>query len=219
MNKIALRMMVASTLLVAGSSLAAGLSAEIKVVGELIAPTCEVKLPGEGIFDYGSISHTKISRDKPAGLGTRGGGTMEVKCDAETAMTFNVIDNRLGSASEAGKTFGLGNVNTTGKLGFYAIQAYFPQVDGKNGALFVTSNTSIPSTHTLVNLEHGKRVGWGSVLRQYAGHRQNLHRSAVGRCLPGQKWRHARRHRRRRQPGRLHHAGVRLWLVMPDAWL
>lgn len=160
MNKIALRMMVASTLLVAGSSLAAGLSAEIKVVGELIAPTCEVKLPNEGIFDYGSISHTKISRDKPAGLGAKGGGIMEVKCDAETAMTFNVIDNRLGSASEAGKTFGLGNVNTTGKLGFYAIQAYFPQVDGKNGALFVTSNTSIPSTHTLVNLEHGKRVGW-----------------------------------------------------------
>lgn len=56
---------------------------------------------------------------------------MEVKCDAETPMTFNVIDNRLGTASEAGKTFGLGNVNATGKLGFYAIMVYLPKVDGK----------------------------------------------------------------------------------------
>ncbi|MEX5768431.1 DUF1120 domain-containing protein [Serratia marcescens] len=162
MNKIALRMMVAATLLVTGGSLAAGPSAEIKVVGELIAPTCEVKLPNEGIFDYGSISHTRISKDKPVSLGVKGGSTMEVKCDAETPMTFNVIDNRLGSASETGKTFGLGNVNTTGKLGFYSIQAYFPQIDGVTGRLFVTSDTSITSPQTVVNLEHGKRVGWAS---------------------------------------------------------
>ncbi|CAI1787639.1 DUF1120 domain-containing protein [Serratia entomophila] len=93
MNKIALRMMVASTLFATGASLAAGPSAEIKVVGELIAPTCEVKLPNNGVFDYGSISHTQISRDKPVSLGVKGGLTMEVKCDAETPMTFNVIDN------------------------------------------------------------------------------------------------------------------------------
>lgn len=72
MNKIALRMMVASTLLVAGGSLAAGPSAEIKVTGELVAPTCEVKLPNDGVFDYGSINHTKISRDKAVSLGRTG---------------------------------------------------------------------------------------------------------------------------------------------------
>ncbi|WP_232471559.1 DUF1120 domain-containing protein, partial [Serratia marcescens] len=69
MNKIALRMMVAATLLVTGGSLAAGPSAEIKVVGELIAPTCEVSLPNDGVFDYGSISHTRISKDKAVSLG------------------------------------------------------------------------------------------------------------------------------------------------------
>ncbi|CAI1046875.1 DUF1120 domain-containing protein [Serratia entomophila] len=160
MNKIALRMMVASTLLAAGASLAAGPSAEIKVVGELVAPTCEVKLPNDGIFDYGSISHTGISRDKAVSLGVKGGAAMEVKCDAETPMTFNVIDNRLGTASEQGKTFGLGNVNATGKLGFYSIRAYFPQVDGALGRLFVTQDSTITSPAGVVQLEHGKRVGW-----------------------------------------------------------
>jgi len=162
MNKIALRMMVASTLLATGASLAAGPSAEIKVVGELIAPTCEVKLPNDGIFDYGSISHTKISRDKAVSLGVRGGVAMEVKCDAETPMTFNVIDNRLGTASEQGKTFGLGNVNATGKLGFYSIQVSFPQIDGALGRLFVTQDSTITSPAGAVQLEHGKRVGWAS---------------------------------------------------------
>lgn len=162
MNKIALRMMVASTLLATGASLAAGPSAEIKVVGELIAPTCEIKLPNDGIFDYGSISHTGISRDKAVSLGVKGGSTMEVKCDAETPMTFNVIDNRLGTASEQGKTFGLGNVNTTGKLGFYSIQAYYPQIDGQLGRLFVTQDSTITSPSGLVQLEHGKRVGWAA---------------------------------------------------------
>ncbi|MBH1922352.1 DUF1120 domain-containing protein [Serratia surfactantfaciens] len=160
MNKITLRMMVASTLLVAGGSLAAGPSAEIKVTGELVAPTCEVKLPNDGVFDYGSINHTKISRDKAVSLGRTGGGFMEVKCDAETPMTFNVIDNRLGTASEAGKTFGLGNVNATGKLGFYAIMVYLPKVDGKNAKLFMTPDSTISSTDVSLFLEHGKRVGW-----------------------------------------------------------
>ncbi|MTD09205.1 DUF1120 domain-containing protein [Serratia sp. YC16] len=162
MNKIALRMLVASTLLVAGGSLAAGPTAEIKVVGELVAPVCEVSLPNDGVFDYGSISHTKISRDKAVSLGVNGNGIMEVKCDAETPMTFNVIDNRLGTASEAGKTFGLGSVNTTGKLGFYAIAVYHPQVDGKLGRLFVTQDGTITSPTGRVQLEHGKRVGWVS---------------------------------------------------------
>ncbi|BEM59369.1 hypothetical protein SME22J_32300 [Serratia marcescens] len=162
MNKIALRMMVASTLFATGASLAAGPSAEIKVVGELIAPTCEVKLPNDGIFDYGSISHMGISRDKAVSLGVKGGGTMEVRCDAETPMTFNVIDNRLGTASEQGKTFGLGNVNTTGKLGFYVITAYLPQIDDKLGRLFVTQDSTITSPTGSVQLEHGKRVGWAS---------------------------------------------------------
>ncbi len=162
MNKIALRVMVASTLLVAGGSLAASPSAEIKVVGELVAPTCEVSLPNDGVFDYGSINHTKISRDKAVSLGINGNGTMEVKCDAETPMTFNVIDNRLGTASEAGKTFGLGSINNTGKLGFYAVTAYHPQIDGKLGRLFVTQDSTITSPTGSVQLEHGKRVGWAS---------------------------------------------------------
>lgn len=160
MNKFTLRMMAAAMLLVAGGSQAAGPTAEIKVVGELVAPTCEVSLPNDGIFDYGSISHMRINKDNAVSLGTKGGGTMEVKCDAETPMTFNAIDNRLGTASEAGKTFGLGSINNTGKLGFYAITAYFPQVDGRAVNMFVAQDGTISGTSASVQLEHGKRAGW-----------------------------------------------------------
>lgn len=161
MNKIALRGMIASALLMAGNSLAAGPTAEIKVVGELISPTCEVKLPFGGVFDYGSISHTQISKDQPVSLGLSNTGEMEIKCDAETSLTFNVIDNRQGTASVTGaQHFGLGNVNGTGKLGYYKVAVYLPRVDYGDSRLFITSNSAITSTSPKVDLEPGKRTGW-----------------------------------------------------------
>ncbi len=165
-----LSMAVLSSLLLSGGSLAAGMSADIKVVGELIAPTCEVSIPRNGVFDFGSISHTLIKTDSPASLGRKEGGAMSVKCDAETPLTFRVVDNRAGTASMPGaKYLGLGHVNGTGKLGYYTVQAYLPRVDGKFVSMFVTDGGVIPATSGEIALEHGKRAGWASTgLRELA---------------------------------------------------
>jgi hypothetical protein len=114
------------------------------------------------VIDYGSISHTLPETSKPVSLGMgNSGGELTVTCDAATPLTFRVTDNRLGTASASGsKYFGLGNVNGTGKLGYYTIKAAFPRVDGETKNMFVTADNTIGSGATTVDFEHGKRVGW-----------------------------------------------------------
>lgn len=160
MKKTVRNLAALSSLLLSAGSLAAGPSAEIKVVGELIAPTCDVSLQDNGVFDFGNISHTKIDLNHPVSIGEKRGG-LSVKCDADTPLTFRVVDNRVGTASVMGsKNFGLGHVNSTGKLGYYTVIATNPTVDQKRANLFVTANNTIPSAMVLAPLEHGKRVGW-----------------------------------------------------------
>ncbi|BEM64672.1 DUF1120 domain-containing protein [Serratia sp. IR-2025] len=161
MKKNALRMTVLSSLFLSAASLAAGPSAEIKVTGELTAPTCDVTLPQGGVFDFGSISHTLVSATQPTSLGHAGGSYMTVNCSMETPLTFRVVDNRLGTASISGsKYLGLGNVNGSGKLGYYTLNAKMPQIDGRLGSMFGTTNGTIGSLSSDIPLEHGKRFGW-----------------------------------------------------------
>ncbi|OQV35956.1 DUF1120 domain-containing protein [Serratia marcescens] len=150
-----------SAMLFSVGSLAVTPSAEIKVTGELIAPKCEIDSP-EMTFDYGDkINHKLINDSAPVSLGMARAVTLTVNCDSETSVTFGVTDNRLGTASVSGsKYFGLGNINGTGKLGYYEINATRPKVDGKTTSLFVTSNGTIPTPLYSLLLEHGKRSGW-----------------------------------------------------------
>ncbi|VEI15243.1 P pilus assembly protein, pilin FimA [Serratia plymuthica] len=162
MKKLVLNMTAISSLIFSAASQAAGPSAEIKVIGELIAPTCEVVMPNDGVFDFGTISHTKIQADKPVSLGTEGSAVdLTVSCSAATPLTFKVIDNRLGTASLAGSQYlGLGSINSTGKLGYYTVDMMLPKVDGELAGLFVTAGSTIPSPSGKVRLEQGKRMGW-----------------------------------------------------------
>ncbi|HGM5574380.1 TPA: DUF1120 domain-containing protein [Serratia marcescens] len=161
MKNVTLKMATLAALLVSAGGQAAAPSAEIKVVGELIAPTCEVTLPNGGVFDFGSINHSLVSDSKPVSLGVKGGSELVVICSASTPLTFKVVDNRLGTASESGsEKLGLGNVNGTGKLGYYKVNAFHPQVDGQQADLFVTAGSSIPNGSVTVAFEQGKRVGW-----------------------------------------------------------
>ncbi|MBU5412414.1 hypothetical protein [Serratia ureilytica] len=161
MKKILFNATAISALLFSASSMASGLNMEIKVAGELNSPKCSVISP-DMVFDYGDqISHTLISDASPVSLGESAPVTLTVKCDAQTSLTFGVVDNRLGTSSMSGsKYFGLGNINGTGKLGHYLINATKPVVDGRVTGTFVTSNGSIPTPVYSLFLEHGKRSGW-----------------------------------------------------------
>jgi hypothetical protein len=160
MKKSVLSMVSLCSLLFAGTTIAVGPSADIKVIGELVAPTCDVALTNNGAFDYGNISHSKIQSDRAVSLGSKT-GSLTVTCTADTPLTFKVTDNRLGTASQSGTQYlGLGAINGTGKMGYYTVKMYAPTVDGKMANIFVTANSSIPSPSGIVTLEHGKRIGW-----------------------------------------------------------
>lgn len=175
MKKCVLKITAISSLLLSTASLAAP-SAEIKVTGELVAPTCQVTLNNNGVYDYGNISHTLVDTNKPVSLGAKSGGEtdLHVNCSSPTALTFKVIDNRLGTASVAGnQNLGLGNVNNTGKLGYYQVKALLGRVDGILSPLFMTSGNTIPEGNGTVLLEHGKRLGWRDP--------SNSHEQAIGK--------------------------------------
>lgn len=160
MNKRLLSIASLCSLLFSGASIASGPSADIKVIGELITPTCDVVITNNGAFDYGTISHSIIQADREVSLGAKS-GALAVKCSAETPLTFKVTDNRLGTASrsEAGN-LGMGSINGTGKMGYYTVKMYAPNVDKKMSDMFITAGSTVTNPTGLVTLEHGKRVGW-----------------------------------------------------------
>ncbi|MGF6192506.1 DUF1120 domain-containing protein [Serratia sp. 2723] len=162
MKKSVLKITALSSLLLSAATLAAP-SAEIKVTGELITPTCDVTLNKNGVFDYGKINQTLINDKQPTSLGNDLNDTVKVQCSAPTPLTFKLTDNRLGTASMAGsKYFGLGNVNGSGKLGYYTLNTGAGFVDGQPAAIIVVSpNGTISGAPMSSTLEHsGQRLGW-----------------------------------------------------------
>jgi hypothetical protein len=56
-------------------------------------------------------------------------------CDAETYLTVDAVDNRAQTNSNPSvNTFGMGMVNTTGKIGFYLLYVKQLTVDSKPAA-------------------------------------------------------------------------------------
>ncbi|WP_411754905.1 DUF1120 domain-containing protein [Serratia sp. (in: enterobacteria)] len=161
MKKNLLTLTAVSSLLLSAATLASE-SAEIKVIGEITTATCEVTMTNNGVFDFGKISQSMVKEDSSSLLGTKDQGGVRVKCSAPTALTFTTTDNRLGTASyNTGKRgFGLGNVNGTGKLGFYYLNLSEPTVDGVASKLLQASEGSIQTMESAKFIEQGKRFGW-----------------------------------------------------------
>ena len=137
------------------------LTAELKVVGELTIPTCTVAATDEGIYDIGKQSATLI---KPAAntILPSMTKTWTVTCDADTYMNFKPVDNRAASKSNPFTTsFGLGNVNETGKIGYFTAMASNATVDGVDSRLFTSASASFTPALT-VALTSGQRTGWAT---------------------------------------------------------
>ncbi|WP_257010797.1 hypothetical protein [Burkholderia ubonensis] len=72
--------------------------------------------------------------------------TWTASCGAKTYLGFSVTDNRSDSVSwKAEHNFGLGNVNETGKLGYYQITMGNAMVDNVATNVYSTSNGTISS--------------------------------------------------------------------------
>jgi Protein of unknown function (DUF1120) len=137
-------------------------TAELKVIGTLTVPGCTVVAPDDGVYDFGKVSATKVKSGTTYTSLTPVTKTWTVNCDADTFLNFTPVDNRATSASEVAEMyFGLGNVNGTGKIGFYYAVMNNGTVDGVASNVFSSVNTTFPAV-TGTNLTTGMRTGWSS---------------------------------------------------------
>lgn len=143
-----------------GSAMAS-MSPELKVQGQMAVPSCQLSLQNGGVFDFGKISNSLISTNSATALTTKVSQVM-VDCEAETFLSFTVVDNREGTASNSSTTnFGLGAVNGDGKLGYYRLTALAANVDGSSSQLYSATkgSTSFPAAQG-ANVDKNKIIGW-----------------------------------------------------------
>ncbi|MGE4799918.1 DUF1120 domain-containing protein [Yersinia hibernica] len=137
-------------------------TAELKVIGTLTVPSCTVASPDEGVYDFGKMSSSLVKSGTATTPLTAMTKTWTVSCDAETYLNFTPIDNRAASVSVAGATnFGMGNVNGTGKIGYYTAQIKNGTVDNKSSSVFTSASSTFTLTSTAA-LTTGMRTGWSS---------------------------------------------------------
>lgn len=151
---------VSAVVMMAGNVMAAPATSELKVVGQMAVPACKVDAK-ELTVDLGSISHTLIKPSVVTALATKD-ATIGVTCEAETFLNFTVNDNREGTASVTHPYyFGLGNVNGSGKLGYYSLILKNALVDGVSSMTYMSpkgssSVSAVASSKIMKNYV----VGW-----------------------------------------------------------
>ncbi|MBP6115596.1 MAG: DUF1120 domain-containing protein [Neisseriaceae bacterium] len=151
----------AALLFAVSNAQAAAPTAELKVTGTLTVPTCSVASAEDGVYNIGKVSGTLVSATANTKLAEMN-KTWTITCDAETYLNFKPVDNRAATASATGTAnFGLGNVNTTGKIGFYNVTMKNGLVDGKTTTLFSAPATSFTASSS-VTVDAANRNGWAA---------------------------------------------------------
>lgn len=154
---------VAAMIMSMGAAMAAAMSSELSVKGQMAVPACQVSLKNDGVFDLGKISNGVIDTANPTSM-KEIVSALHVECEAETFLNFSAIDNRAGTASSAESTsFGLGNVNDTGKLGYYKMRLAAATVDNVSSSVYSAhkGSTSLSSA-PLVFVDKDKVTGWAT---------------------------------------------------------
>jgi hypothetical protein len=97
---------------------------DLLVKGAFEIPGCDVMQTGGGIYDFGSIPASMIKPGTAKTTLSPQRQTWTVNCDADTFLSFTVVDNQADSVSDTSRAFnfGLGNINDTGKIGYYVVQ-------------------------------------------------------------------------------------------------
>ena len=154
---------LAALTLAAATAHAAAPTAELKVKGTIDVPTCTVTAAKSGVYDFGGIGNTLIKSGTTHTALNPISQDWTVTCDADTFLTFSVVDNRATSVSTvATNNFGLGTVNTTGKIGYYTVNLTSPTVDSVASSTFATTGTTISSAASTNLYAGGNKMGWSS---------------------------------------------------------
>lgn len=163
MNKnIARLSTIAALCLVANNAIAAVGVAELTVKGEIAPPSCMIELGQNGVVDLGKISSSNIQASAETKLPEPAAINLNASCDGATSLTFSIVDNRMATASAPSAShFGLGTVNSNGKLGYYRIKMQGGYVDNKEVELFSAPKSSASFTPAKeVEVATDKVMGW-----------------------------------------------------------
>lgn len=155
-------------LLAAGASNAAT-TAELKVIGTIQAPACEIVLSGGGQADFGDITRDKLSPTTSVALGSKLLDA-DVTCDSLTAVAIKFTDNKPTEKPTSGMNvnfenieaaattlatdniFGLGMDNGTA-IGGYAIRV---------GKITVTTDTGSTEQPNVGSSPSGAPSSWSN---------------------------------------------------------
>lgn len=162
MNMRIFKLAAISTVLLGCTAANAANAADLTVKGTIAVPGCTVSSDMSGVYDYGPISSSLIQPGTTTTALVPMGNKWTASCSAQTSLTFTVIDNRASSASVVAPTnFGLGNVNGTGKLGYYTVTLSSPTVDGQAVSTFATTGATFTAVSS-TPLSTDKKFGWAS---------------------------------------------------------
>ena len=138
---------------------------ELKVKGRIGVPTCNINAPDSGVYDIGNISSTQIKSGTATTELPKITKNWTVSCDAVTFLTVKSTDNRTSSNPNGGSgTYGLGMINSTGKIGYFTVRMSNAKIDGSPSRLFyTTSNTFTANDEVwLYRGDGGYIQGWAS---------------------------------------------------------
>ncbi|ONH55209.1 Protein of unknown function [Pseudomonas cedrina] len=142
MNTSLKSLLVMALLSGAGSAMAAS-SVDLTVKGLITPSACEPTLSSGGAYDIGKISAKDLNADKSTALPEH---TLQltVTCDAATLMAIEPQDNRAGSSFESDPaTFGLGLINSSEKLGSFAMNLSSMLADGQEVGPIVSKDAGL----------------------------------------------------------------------------
>lgn len=143
-------------------------TAELKVQGNIQVPSCTITPPDDGVYDLGKLSPSLIAANTTTALPEMT-KTWTVACDSQTYLSVTAVDNRVVTASQASPAnqmyFGLGNINGTGKIGYYMASIRNGIVDGVASSVYYaqagsTTLTASATPPTGYYFNDNIRYGW-----------------------------------------------------------
>lgn len=135
---------------------------ELKVIGTLDVPACTVAADNDGVYDYSDLSPTDIKPGTTVNTLSPISKNWKIECEGDTYLTFKVVDNADATESVvAAHNFGLGNVNTDGKLGYFTVLMENAKVDNVISHVFATNTTSVANRAATTSVrKSGYTMGW-----------------------------------------------------------
>ncbi|AMN79061.1 MULTISPECIES: DUF1120 domain-containing protein [Pseudomonas] len=138
----------------AGQAYAAS-SVDLTVRGLITPSACEPALSGGGNVEIGKISAKDLKADEETRL-TDQTLQLTITCDGATLMAIEPKDNRAGSASAVDDAaFGLGLVNGSEKLGYFAMAVESAVADGADVGPIASRDGGLTWTRLMFLINNG----------------------------------------------------------------